>query len=378
MPARTASRFPGSTQIVKRWRPDVRSETLLIEPREVDGPVVHRDANAPRLDAGENGVALPRIHPDREEVAPGRHALRHDREGNARRLAERSLVAAADLLAALEAFRELRKLRQKERRVHVREVVLVAEALHVPVLVFAGVPVGRVLRHAVRAELPHQALLRPLARRDRAALAAREVLRRVEAEAAVVGEPPGPEAVATPLDAVRGVFDEHKAAAVGETPERDHVGHEAVEVDGDDRLRTRRDRRRDGGGIDVRGRGIDVYENRRPARVYDRIRRGQKRHRRRDDLVQRADARREHGKMQGGRGVCRAHDGGHTAILLEGLLEGIDPLPRGNGDRSRRPYEPQRGVTGAWPANASSVSFTARGTSFGNPEPAPGHSTTMG
>src|ERR1039457_3670986 len=141
-------------------------------------------------------------------------------------------------------------------------------------------------------------------------------------------EPPGPEAVAAPLDAVGGVFDERKAVAVGETPERDHVGHEAVEVDGDDRLRARSDRRRDGGGVDVRGRGIDVDENGRPARVHDRVRRGQKRHRRRDDFVRGADTRREHGKMQGGGGVSRAHDGGHTEILLESLLEGIDPLSR--------------------------------------------------
>ena len=47
-----------------------KAEALLVELREVNSAIVHGDADTPRLNAGENGVAPFGIHPDREDVAP--------------------------------------------------------------------------------------------------------------------------------------------------------------------------------------------------------------------------------------------------------------------------------------------------------------------
>ena len=72
--------------------------------------------------------------------------------------------------------------------------------------------------------------------------------------------------------------------------QRVEVGGVAVEVDGEDGLRPRRDRRRDRRRRDVQGRGIEVREHRARARAHHGQRGKGGGEGRRDHLVARADA----------------------------------------------------------------------------------------
>ena len=87
-----------------------------------------------------------------------------------------------------------------------------------------------------------------------------------------------------------GVLDDDQAVAVGDRLDHVHVGHEAEQVDRADRPGSRRDRRLDPLRVDQVRVGLDVDEDRRGARVQDRVGRGRERVRDGDDLVARLEA----------------------------------------------------------------------------------------
>ena len=147
--------------------------------------------------------------------------------------------------------------------------------------------------------------MRGVARRDRAAVAAGEVLGRVKREDRRLREVAGADAVALHLDAVRRVFDDEEPASIGDRAERPHVGELAVEVHRKDAHRLRADRRAHGRRVDEARRRLDVDEARRRPEVQDRVRRRGERHRRRDDLVARPDVERPQGEEQAHRARVR-------------------------------------------------------------------------
>ncbi len=83
--------------------------------------------------------------------------------------------------------------------------------------------------------------------------------------------------------------------------QRVELGRVAEDVDRDERLRPRRDRRLDRGRVEVEGVRVDVGEDRRRALVDRAVRRRDERVRRRDHLVARPDAGEAHAEVQPGR-----------------------------------------------------------------------------
>ena len=173
---------------------------------------------------------------------------------------------------------DLVELDERDRGEHVREVRLVARD-------------DDVVERAVAAAHEPQVLdrLRDLrvVRRDQAALAGGDVLRRVEREAGRLGDRADLAAAVLALGGVRGVLDERDA----EGEERVEVGGLAGEVDGEDRLRPVGDELGDAVGVDVQVGVAHVREDRRRAGVDDHVRGRGPRDGRRDHLVARARRR---------------------------------------------------------------------------------------
>ena len=120
-----------------------------------------------------------------------------------------------------------------------------------------------------------------------------------------------------------GVFEDHQPMRVGDRLEGVHGGRVAVEMDGHDGPRTRRDRGLDGGRRQGKRERVDVGEHGGRARDGDRVGGGREGERGDDDLVARTDPGGEQAQVQ-----CRGprvdrdrlhpgHQGG-TELLLEG------------------------------------------------------------
>ena len=92
------------------------------------------------------------------------------------------------------------------------------------------------------------------------------------------------------------VLDEREPVPVADRAQLVELARIAVDVDRDDRLRPRRDRRLDRRRVEVERPRVDVREDRRRALVHRAVRRRDERVRRRDHLVARARRR---------RGACR-------------------------------------------------------------------------
>ena len=88
-----------------------------------------------------------------------------------------------------------------------------------------------------------------------------EVLRGEEAEAAVVAHRARPPPLVLGADGLGGVLNHDQAATPGDVQDRVHLGALAVEVDGNDRLRARRNAALDLRGVDVVRVRQDVHED---------------------------------------------------------------------------------------------------------------------
>ncbi len=139
---------------------------------------------------------------------------------------------------------------------------------------------------------------------DHAALAARHVLRRVEAEGAGA-----PGSAAPPVDlrpvALAGVLDHRQAVTIGDLDDGRHVSRLPVQADGHDRLGPRRDRGLDQGRVDREVVLTDVDEDRPCAGVEDAVRAGDEGERDGDHLVAGADPVRQQRQVQRGRPGAR-------------------------------------------------------------------------
>ena len=144
-----------------------------------------------------------------------------------------ALVVERELaLARGRVLGQLVELDERDRGEHVGEVRLVAGD---------GDVVARAVAAAHQPQVADRVGDVVAVRRDEAALAGGDVLRRVEGEAGRVGEPAELAAAVRALGGVRGVLDHRQA----ERPDRIQVARLAGEVDGQDRLRPLGHRRRD-------------------------------------------------------------------------------------------------------------------------------------
>ena len=127
---------------------------------------------------------------------------------------------------------------------------------------------------------PHAVLLR--AEDDHAALAGRDLLVRVEAEDRRMPAAADRRAVRVHrAERLAGVLDDREAVAL----QRRHVGRVAEDVDGQQRARAPVIAAAAARRVEVERDRVDVGEHRPRALVEDRVRRGDERERRRDDLL---------------------------------------------------------------------------------------------
>ena len=183
-----------------------------------------------------------------------------------------------------------RRLYGVEARVHSQQVVVVLglPAVHPqhPELLGQDIVVGR-----------HQASVPEPA----------QVLRGEKAKTPDVAESPHGATPVMRTDRLRGVLDHPNPAPLRLVKPRGHVRRLAVEVDGDDRLRTRRDLLEHIRGVEVEAAQRDVGKNCLRPEPRDAARRREETVRRGDHLVPGADVERHQGQKQGVR-TTRATD----------------------------------------------------------------------
>ena len=100
-----------------------------------------------------------------------------------------------------------------------------------------------------------------VARDHRSALAAGEVLSRIEAEAGGVAQPAGAHAVPNAFHAMRSVLDDLNPVSIGDGAQGVHVAHQAEQMHGQDGLGAGRDCGLDPGGVEITGFRLDIHEH---------------------------------------------------------------------------------------------------------------------
>ena len=147
-----------------------------------------------------------------------------------------------------------------------------------------------------------------------------EVLARVEAEAGRVAQGPGPASLPLRPVGLGGVLEDRKVVTSSDLVDGRHVRGVAVEVDGQDELRARRDRALEPLGIQGEGVGVDVDEDRRRPHQQDRLAGGDEGVGDGHDLVPGADA------VGSERQVERVGAVGHRAGVGGAAEIGVFPL----------------------------------------------------
>ena len=147
-----------------------------------------------------------------------------------------------------------------------------------------------------------------------------EILAREKREAAVRPDAADRAGLIGRAYSLRGIFDDRNTAARRGIGDWIEIGAQAKEMDWNDRLGFRRDRRNGLIGVDVERRRIDVDEHRPGAQPLDGAGGRKERIRRRDDLVARFDVERHQrqeervGPGRNGDGVRDADEGAELAL----------------------------------------------------------------
>ncbi len=229
---------------------------------------------------------------------------------------EQLAVARRRGLAKREDRVELLDLAEPERGPDVVDPVVEAEAG----VVEPAAAVGAAL--VAQADERAPGLL--VVRRHDPALAGRHLLVRIEGEDGVDAVRADGAALVLGAERLARVLDQDEAVLLGERAERVELARVAEDVDGDDPLRPRRDRRLDRGRIEVHRPLVDVGEHRRRTLVDEAVGRGDERVRRRDHLVALAQATDRGEQVQPARARRDGGRVGRADLLREGTLEALD------------------------------------------------------
>ena len=238
-----------------------------------------------------------------------------------------------------------RELGDAQDRLHVRHVELETGFDHLRLRGTAhGLAVVGVDAEAVEFEAADAVRELGIVRGEHAALARGDVLDRVEREHHV---PVLSDAFALELGAerVRGVLNEHDVVSGGDGADLVKLQHAAREMDRDDRLRARRDRRLDRVRRDHERVAVAVDEDRLRAVQGNDVRQGDPRHGGRDDLVAGLQAERTEQHLHDGRlgrhrdRVLRAGVGAESLFEFGVLRAGGDPAGTQHiGDLGNLPF----------------------------------------
>jgi hypothetical protein len=196
-------------------------------------------------------------------------------------------VAGCDPLVGGTQLGEAAQLRDSERAQDVAQAVVERRPRHVVV--------GVRRKPAVVAERADALGERCVVRRDRAALAGRDDLPRMEREAAEPAERAARPAAARRAERACGVLDHRQVRVVVERR------RPAEEMHGEHGLRLRRHAARGVGRVHVHRHGIDVDEHRRRAAEGDDVAGGWERVRGHEHLVARPEPERQHREVERGR-----------------------------------------------------------------------------
>ena len=154
-----------------------------------------------------------------------------------------------------------------------------------------------------------------------------EIFRRIEAERRRVSEQADAPALVSRPVRLRRVFDHHQVVPARQSGDRVEIGGLAVQVNGDNGPRSRRNRRRDRCRVEVVRLGTGIDEHGPRTRGQDSQDGGDKRVRDRDDFVARSDIVRPQGELDG---VEAAGDAdGMPGADVRGVL-GLEALDGGS------------------------------------------------
>jgi len=218
-----------------------------------------------------------------------------------RQVREGLLVAAPERVAPPPVLLHAAKLRQPEGGLQVGQVVLEAREADLVVLEpLVGVPLPRVLAHAVEAGDLDPGGDLVVRRRHHPPLARDDVLRHVEAEGGAVPHRPRAAPLVLRLHGVRRVLQDPDPARPGDRLQRGQVGRPPGEVHRDDDARAAGERPLDRGGVDVHGVPLAVDQHGARADVADGVRRRDEGHARDDDFVPGPDAERDQREVEPG------------------------------------------------------------------------------
>ncbi len=151
-----------------------------------------------------------------------------------------------------------------------------------------------------------------------------EVLGRIEAETAHTAETAGALALVLGAERLGSVLDEDQVVALGDVPERLHVGALAEQVDDEDGAGARRDLVLDLERVEVVGERVDVAEDGAGAGAADGAGGGEEGEGGQDDLVAGAEVQGVQGQRQGVGAGAAADAVGDAAIAGQLVLQGGD------------------------------------------------------
>src|SRR5918992_76712 len=284
---------------------------------QVDARDVLRGRDSLATQRGHDGVAI-ELRSERDDVDEPRALVI-----GVVRSQRLDLVDAAEQLAValgrrrpqLEQAIELLELGNPDRGLEIRPAIVEPEP-HVVEPAAPGV-FASLVPHADD-QLPRLLVVGG----DDAAFARRDLLVGIEAEDRRHAVAADGNALVLGAKGLRGVLDQRQAVPLRDRAQLVELARVAEDVDRDDRLRARRDRRLDGRRIHVQRARIDVRENGDAALEDEAVRRRRERERGGDDLVPRPDPRDAAEEVQarsaagdGGR-VRRAHALGDEALEL--------------------------------------------------------------
>src|SRR5207248_2004310 len=187
----------------------------------------------------------------------------------------------------------------------------------------------------------------------------RDLLVRIEAEDGRRPVPAERRALVLGSDRLRRVLDQDQPASLAERAQLVELAGVAEHVDRDDGLRPLRDRRLDGGRVEVQRPRIDVGKDRRRALEDEAVGRRHEGDRRGDRLVSGAQSGDVAEQVQSRRAARDRRRIGRTHPLGDQLLEAVDRWPEGQVTRAQH-LEDELLLTLAHPGASERYVFSSR------------------
>src|SRR5580704_12121472 len=238
---------------------------------------------------------------------------------------ETLLVRHPNLFAMLPMRFDCCKLRQCQRRRHIRHVVLETRIDYFVAAGTANKTTPGSGGHAVQREHLYALMQLAITRDDHSPVTGGNVFGGIKAETAGVAHQAGGTLLIGCLDGVGAIFNYAKPVPPGDTEDGIHVAAAATHVNYENRLGTRSDSFFDERGIDVEGAPVAIHQHRLRSGMHDGVYGGAESHGGSDDFITRTNPASQQGKMDGGGTAADGSRVGRALVAREFLLELFDP-----------------------------------------------------